>query len=79
MWHSLPIQPRRIWRSPWRVNARSNLAARRQFDRALALAPGNARVQSNFARFASFVGRREAAETAARRAGDSIRKTTSRI
>jgi TolB-like protein/predicted Zn-dependent protease len=39
-----------------------------EFDRALALAPGNARVQSLFARFASLMGQREGAQTAARRA-----------
>ena len=39
-----------------------------EFDRALALAPGSARVQSSFARFASLLGHREAAQTAARRA-----------
>jgi TolB-like protein len=39
-----------------------------QFDRALALAPGNVLVQSSYARFASHLGRRDAAQTAARRA-----------
>ena len=39
-----------------------------EFDRALALAPGSARVQSYFARFSSLLGHREVAQTAARRA-----------
>jgi TolB-like protein len=39
-----------------------------EFDRARALAPGSARVQGRFARFADLLGHREAAQTAARRA-----------
>jgi tetratricopeptide (TPR) repeat protein len=39
-----------------------------EFDRALALAPGDARVQSNFGRFAGFLGHRDAAQAAARHA-----------
>jgi TolB-like protein len=39
-----------------------------EFDRALVLAPGSARVQAYFARFASFSGHHEVAQTAARRA-----------
>jgi tetratricopeptide (TPR) repeat protein len=39
-----------------------------RFDRALALAPGDARVQSLFASFASLLGHQEAAQTTARRA-----------
>ena len=39
-----------------------------EFDRALALAPGSARVQSNFAAFAGLMGHFEAAQSAAHRA-----------
>jgi TolB-like protein len=39
-----------------------------EFDRALALAPGSAQVQSNFATFAGLMGHLEAAQTAAHRA-----------
>jgi TolB-like protein len=39
-----------------------------EFDRALVLAPGSAQVQRYFARFASILGHREVAQTAARRA-----------
>jgi TolB-like protein/Flp pilus assembly protein TadD len=39
-----------------------------EFDRALALAPGNAKIQSSFAYFAAVLGHFEAALTAARRA-----------
>jgi TolB-like protein len=39
-----------------------------EFDRALALAPGSAEVQSYFARFAGLLGHREVSQTAARRA-----------
>ena len=67
--HSRRTPARRTWRPRWFANARSTFGcAASEFDRALALAPGSAEVQSNFARFAGLLGHREAAQTAARRA-----------